>query len=262
MDSGTSWSCPEGDGTTSCYSVPWAGKNQSVARHVVDIADEVALMDYDTDSKAVIRRAQRYLDYADSQGKNASVRVGLWLAGWNESGSAFNPGDMSRNESDLEVQMAELHDQLAIHPSFKDFAVFTDSGGPGSPTPSDLEPWKDQSEHTPFTGSFSSAAQWYIDHAAVLNTTERASWLSWAKSRKLSSVWIAPHATNVDLIEIPGVEGSHANDVAFCAFIGEADRIGVDVQLFASPMSLSGKGADEVDLRFAINCTRSLVQHR
>ena len=93
----------------------------------------------------------------------------------------------------------------------------------------------------------------------VLNTTERALWLSWAQSRKLDSVWIAPHATNVDLIEIPGVEGSPADDVAFCDFIGEADKIGVDVQLFASPISLTGKGASEVDLRFAINCTKSML---
>ena len=80
VDSGTSWSCPEDDGSTACYNVTWAGKNQSVARHVVDIADEVAIMDYDTDSAAVVRRAQRYLEYADSQGKNGSVSVGLWLA--------------------------------------------------------------------------------------------------------------------------------------------------------------------------------------
>ena len=42
VDSGTSWSCPEDDGSTACYKVPWAGKNQSVARHVVDIADQVS----------------------------------------------------------------------------------------------------------------------------------------------------------------------------------------------------------------------------
>jgi len=109
-------------------------------------------------------------------------------------------------------------------------------------------------------GPFIAAAQWYVDHAMVLNTTKRASWLSWAKRRKLSSVWIAPHATDVDLIEIPGVEGSHADDVIFCDFIREADGIGVDVQLFASPMNLTGKGADEVDLRFAINCTKSMLK--
>ena len=92
----------------------------------------------------------------------------------------------------------------------------------------------------------------------VLNATERALWLTWARSRKLDSVWIAPHATDVDLIEIPGVEGSHADEVAFCDFIREADMVGVDVQLFASPMALAGSGADELDLRFAINCTKSL----
>jgi|EP01046_Picozoa_sp_COSAG06_P009536 hypothetical protein len=104
--------------------------------------------------------------------------------------------------------------------------------------------------------------QWYVDHAMILNTTERALWLSWAQSRKLDSVWIAPHATSVDLIEIPGVEGSHADDVSFCEFIKEADKVGVSVQLFASPMSLTGKGPDEVDLRFAINCTKSLLQNQ
>jgi len=217
-------------------------------------------MDYDTDPKAVLSRAQKYLSYADAQGKNGSVIVGLWLAGWNETGANFNSGDMSRNESDLEAQMAGLRPQLATHPSFKGFAVFADSGGPGSPTPSDMEPWKDQSEHNPWPGPFIAAAQWYVDHAMVLNTTKRASWLSWAKRRKLSSVWIAPHATDVDLIEIPGVEGSHADDVIFCDFIREADGIGVDVQLFASPMNLTGKGADEVDLRFAINCTKSMLK--
>ena len=96
----------------------------------------------------------------------------------------------------------------------------------------------------------------------VFNTTKRALWLRWAQSRKLDSVWIAPHATDVDLIEIPGVEGSHADDAAFCDFIYEADRIGIDVQLFASPMSLTGNGADEVDLRFAINCTASIVKRK
>ena len=73
--------------------------------------------------------------------------------------------------------------------------------------------------------------QWYIDHAMVLNATERALWLSWAQTRKLDSAWIAPHATSVDLIEVPGVEGSHADDVAFCDFIREADAVGIDVQL-------------------------------
>jgi hypothetical protein len=116
-------------------------------------------MDYDTDRTAVLSRAHRYLSYADSLGKNKNVRVGLWLAGWNETGAAFNPGDMSQNESDIEAEMARLRPQLATHPSFKDFAVFTDSGGPGSPTPSDLEPWRDQSEHNPSEGPFSVAGQ-------------------------------------------------------------------------------------------------------
>eukprot|EP01047_Picozoa_sp_COSAG01_P066650 COSAG01_NODE_9243_length_2507_cov_4.230482_5_plen_140_part_00 len=102
--------------------------------------------------------------------------------------------------------------------------------------------------------------QWYIDHTMLLNATRRAQWLRWARSRQLDSVWVAPHATDVDLIEIPGVEGSHADDVSFCHFIHEADEAGVDVQLFASPMSLVGKGADEVDLRFALSCVRSMLQ--
>ena len=236
-------------------------------------------MDYDTDSKAVLSRARRYLEYADSQRKDGSVRVGLWLAGWNETHDAFNPGDMSRNESDIEAQMAALRPELAAHRSFKDFAVFTDAGGPGSSTPSDLEPWRDQSARNPSPGPFSRAGQWYIDHAMVLNQTARARWLRWARSRRIDSVWIAPHATDVDLIEIPGVEGSHgkpmiaigreppqqpsiwaaADDVAFCGFIREADAAGVDVQLFATPANLTGKGPDEVDLRFAINCTLSMA---
>ena len=66
---------------------------------------------------------------------------------------------MSRNESDIEAEMAGLRAQLASHPSFKDFTVFTDSGGPGSPTPSDLEPWKDQSERSPARGAFHQAGQ-------------------------------------------------------------------------------------------------------
>ena len=33
----------------------------------------------------------------------------------------------------------------------------------------------------------------------------------------------------------------------------------MDVQLFATPANLTGKGPDEVDLRFAVNCTRSMA---
>lgn len=245
VDSGTSWSCPEDDGSTACYNVVFQGKNKSVAAHVVDLADEVVLMDYDNNATAVVSRAQRYLKYADSQHRRSVVRVGLALAGYNETVLGW----MTANETALEDMMNAIQAPLSRHPSFGGFAVFTDAADP--------EPWRDQSVRhpAPHGTHFIPAAQWYVDHTMVLNTTKRAAWLRWAKTRYVNSVWIAPHATNVDLIEIPGVEGSHADDVAFCDFIQEADAQGLDVQLFATPMSLIGKGADEIDLRFAINCT-------
>jgi hypothetical protein len=38
-DAGTSWTCHEGGATGPCYAVPWAGKNKSVAEHLLDIVD-------------------------------------------------------------------------------------------------------------------------------------------------------------------------------------------------------------------------------
>jgi hypothetical protein len=109
--------------------------------------------------------------------------------------------------------MATLEPRLRVHPSFKEFGVFT-SGE-----------WRSQSVNQPAPKEtvFHKTTAYYINHTMVLrDSAARSSWLDWAASRMISKVYIAPHAGNSALISIPGVEGSLADDAIFCAFIREA----------------------------------------
>jgi hypothetical protein len=109
--------------------------------------------------------------------------------------------------------MATLEPRLRVHPSFKEFGVFT-SGE-----------WRSQSVNQPAPKEtvFHKTTAYYINHTMVLrDAAARSAWLDWAASRMISKVYIAPHAGNSALISIPGVEGSLADDAIFCAFIREA----------------------------------------
>lgn len=227
VDVGTAWVCPTG--ATNCVNMTYNGVNKSVAEHVVDIADEVVLMDYSRDADDVVSRARLFLQYANGGG--TAVRVGVAIAG---PGAAAPASWQTRNESELLALQAAAHPKLASFDSFNGFAVFV--GGL----------WRAHAAGPPPAAFPSPSGVWYIDHKAVLNTTLRADYLAWATSRRVDEIYIAPHAGADALISVPGQSGSPANDKAFCDFVWEADKLGIDVQLLSSP---------ETDMAWLRNCT-------
>ena len=74
VDSGTAWTCPTG--TNGCFNLTFGGKTVSVAEHVIDLADEAVIMDYDRSPSTLYARAKPYLDYRlfGSQAWQESVR--------------------------------------------------------------------------------------------------------------------------------------------------------------------------------------------
>ena len=46
---------------------------------------------------------------------------------------------------------------------------------------------------------------WYINHTMIVdaNPTSKNEWLSWAKTRRVGEVYIAPHHGKTALVEIP-----------------------------------------------------------
>lgn len=92
-----------------------------------------------------------------------------------------------------------------------------------------------------------AASTYYINHTMVLrDPAARGDWLAWAVSRGVTEIYIAPHAGDLALISIPGVEGSKKDDATFCAFIDELDQHGIDVSLISSPLT---------DAHFLNNCS-------
>jgi hypothetical protein len=226
VDAGTGWVCQTG--ATNCFNITFNGATKSVAQHVVDLADEVVLMDYDTSAAKVLSRARPYLEYADACGK--SVVVGLAVAAHGDEPQWWQV----RTEADLAALMRDAAPALGAFASFGGYAVFTDSA------------WLSHAPHSVALPAFSRTATWYIDHAAVLNATQRDSWLAWARARNVSAVYVAPHAGADALISIPGVEGSPENDRRFCDFVWLAERQGLSVQLLSDPAT---------DLAFLRNCS-------
>tara|TARA_B110000208_G_scaffold41746_1_gene55259 strand:- start:91 stop:1050 length:960 start_codon:yes stop_codon:yes gene_type:complete len=236
VDAGTAWSCPTG--TKECFNLTFGGKTVSVAEHVIDLADEAVIMDYDRSPTSLYTRAKPYLDYADSLDPKLGkeVSVGVAIAQWNDTKA---PSWQTKSEAEMERLMSDSIEQMQMHRSFKGFAVFTEGN------------WKGQAEHSSKhqqhgDSTFHAAGAWYIDHKVVLNQTARAEWLKWAASRSVSALYIAPHAGNTALISIPGVEGSPEDDVKFCDFIHLADKQGLDVSLLSTPTT---------DWSFVQNCT-------
>ena len=228
VDAGTAWTCPTA--RTGCFNLTYRGKTQSVAEHVIDLADAVVLMDYDRNHSNVVKRAADFLTYADTKG--VPVTVGLAIAGPPYASAA---AWQTRNETELSAVMAASQPALAQHTSFSGFAVFfgqtwrNNSGAAGD----DL-PWP------------KGTGVWYVNHDMILNASRRVEWLRWAQSRGIGAAYIAPHAGNTALISIPGVEGSAADDAKFCDFIHEAEAAGIDVQLLSTPA---------LDIAFIRNCS-------
>ena len=236
VDAGTGWVCQTG--ATNCFNLTFNGTTKSVAQHVVDLADEVVLMDYDTSAAKVLSRARPYLEYADARGKRASVVVGLAVAAWNATPAWWQV----RTEDELAKLMQDAAPALDAFTSFGGYAVFTDGT------------WLSHAAHGAAPTYLRRTGTWYIDHAPLIdtNTTRRDAWLAWARARNVSEVYIAPHAGADALISIPGVEGSPENDKRFCDFVWLAERQGLSVQLLSDPAT---------DMKFIRNCSaRATVQ--
>jgi hypothetical protein len=117
VDTGTAWSCPTG--RSGCFNVTYNGTTQSVGDHVIDLADEIVLMDYDRNASRVVERATPFLEYADRKG--GAVSVGLATAGPSGKVATWQ----TRSESELAAVMRESKPALLKHASFKGFSVFT-----------------------------------------------------------------------------------------------------------------------------------------
>jgi hypothetical protein len=244
VDAGTWMACSQPG--PKCFFPEFRGKTQSVARHVIDVADSIQLMDYSQSPTDVMARALPFLRYADSIGKKRSIVVGLALLPY--------PGTQTwwqcKDEAALAALMAALQGNLSRHASFRGFAVFNSRS------------WVQSSRHAPAPAStaYLPTAVWGIgeDNTVALNSTKAAAWLAWAKTRRITTAFACPHCSNTDLIPIPGIEGSDADAKKFCQFIALADQHGMDLMLNTNGWAPGRRGWDSFDFAFVHNCTLSL----
>lgn len=240
VDAGTWMSCPTPGPT--CFHITFGNKTQSVARHVIDIADTVQLMDYTPEPTQVLARAEPFLSYADSIKKENSVVVGLTIAPGSESPQWYQ----TANESQLQMLMATLQPKLENHLSFRGFAVF------------DSRAWMQNAASKPraLPNKAMPTAVWGMgrSNAVALNESQRADFLSFAKTRRIHTAYVCPHCSNIDLIPIPGIEGSAAVAKMFCDFILLADAQGLDLMLDSNGWG-NRRTWDKIDLEFFRNCT-------
>ena len=242
VDAGTWMTCPVPG--PSCMHIAFNGTSKSVAQHVIDLADHVQIMDYDTSAEKIVARAAPFFEYADSIGKVNSVVVGLAIAGYPGPSTWYQLKD----EATMYAMMLQLQPMLEKHPSFRGFAVF------------DSVVWQQSSEHTPAPAStvFLPTASWGVGsgNALVLNRTARTEWLSWANTRRINLAYVCPHCGPDDLIPIPGVEGNASDAALFCEFVTQADAQEMDIELYTNGWTQRAYW-DLIDLAFVHNCTVS-----
>ena len=241
VDAGTGWVCPQPQSSAlcphpgapycGCINITYQGVSRSVADHVIHFSDEVVLMDYDRSPQSVYSRALPYLTTADRSHGAKQVRVGVAISGCLASASPPCQPEYwaTRNESELATLMSAAAPLLQRHPSFVGFSVFG--------------PWGDQSKANPAPSDTqwpNGTGTWYINHSMIVdpNPATRNAWLSWAKTRKVGEVYIAPHAGPVALVSIPGIEGGPQGDADFCRFIAAGEKQVSTNQ--ALPVCLSG----------------------
>jgi|EP01049_Picozoa_sp_SAG25_P008192 hypothetical protein len=173
---------------------------------------------------AVYKRARPYLGYADSHPRTKRIRVGVAV----RNVGSKPPSYAVANETALAHLLAAAAPLLRRHPSFAGFAVFASwwyAESLAQPAP-------------PATVWPRGTGVWYANHSMIVDpdSTSRDAWLTWAKSRGISEVYIAPHAGSVAVVSIPGVEGGPVNDRRFCNFVAQAQKqYGIEVQLMSSP---------------------------
>ena len=204
VDAGTGWVCPQPSCTPpycGCINITYQGVSRSVADHVIHLADETVLMDYDRSPQRVYERALPYLATADRSHGAKQIRVGVAISnciGRATQAAAPPPCQAefwaTRNESELAALMAEAAPLLRRHPSFVGFSVFGN--------------WLVQSRANPAPAGTewpNGTGMWYINHTMIVdaNPTSKNEWLSWAKTRRVGEVYIAPHHGKTALVEIP-----------------------------------------------------------
>ena len=204
VDAGTGWVCPQPSCTPpycGCVNITYQGVSRSVADHVIHFADEAVLMDYDRSAQGVYARALPYLTTADRSHGAKQIRVGVAISnciGRATQAAAPPPCQAefwaTRNESELAALMAEAAPLLRRHPSFVGFSVFGN--------------WLVQSRANPAPAGTewpNGTGMWYINHTMIVdaNPTSKNEWLSWAKTRRVGEVYIAPHHGKTALVEIP-----------------------------------------------------------
>ncbi|GAB3747080.1 hypothetical protein [Lysobacter olei] len=99
-------------------TLDWSGARKSVAEHVIDATDYVALMDYRNRAEgrdSILSHAQDEMDYADRVGKR--VVIGL----------EFNPGEPAKlsfhgkDEAEFEQEAAKVERAFGTRPAFGGF---------------------------------------------------------------------------------------------------------------------------------------------
>jgi hypothetical protein len=241
VDAGVGWTCPQQQPChppyCGCFNITFGGATKSVADHVVDLADETVLMDYKKNAADVYAAAAPFLHYADGHPQTKRIRVGVAV---NDPASKTQPFE-TPDEAALGALMAAAEPLLRRHSSFAGFAVFASwwyASSLAKPAP-------------PSTVWPRGTGVWYLNHSIVLNpdTAEREAWLRWAKSRGITEVYTAPHATNQPLVSTPGRAGSASDDQRFCDFVQEAAKAehgGIAFQFLSVP---------EADKHWFSNCS-------
>jgi hypothetical protein len=233
VDTGMGWACGAEPGS-GCINITWNGTSKPVAHHVIDVADEAALMDYTRDPANVYARALPHLAYADTLEDGAGrIRVGVAVGcvlGQEVHGKlcaedaprGSRPtlqGWATRNETELAKLLAAAEPLLRKHRSFAGFAVYHNvfwyEQYRANPAPSETQ-WP------------RGTAAWYSNHTVLLDPDLRREWLDWAKSRSISEIYIAPHATNIPLL---GGGWGGARETAFCDFLRQAATQGLGVMI-------------------------------
>ena len=112
VDSGTVWTCLTG--TNGCFNLTFGSKTASVAEHVIDLANEAVIMDYDCSPLTLYACAKPYLNYADSLDPKLGKKVSMGVAilQWNNTKA---PLWQTTSKVEMEKLMSNSIKQMQKH---------------------------------------------------------------------------------------------------------------------------------------------------
>lgn len=148
------------------------------------------------------------------------------------------------NEKQLEELMSTLKTMIienGFENIFENFSIFTSDSYYNN---SKANPCDENNQNCTMHNTY----LWHLDEVVVYNQTYQQDWLSWAQSRRVNGIYIAPHAGNR-----PFIGGNLNDENMFCEFLLSADHVGIDFQFFTSI-----KDAREQDMPFVKNCFERL----